>query len=510
MAVPVILSGEVAAVLVFRDNVIRTKDQNLIDDAVDICSKATISTGSSLEKKFSRGIFREQMNTIYNIILQEGVFSSSVILREVDWFYNGLRLNSAYFENFPPNIIANHIHGFIAAKKLAQTTGTTEDIELRQEPSFNSAFYIIPDKAEKQIAIERYIESKYLNEGYVRGETNEDQNSKVFATSIRQYYSGGTAGPNSKVHLNLYFVDRNPWINPNPKPKETDLWEISHGMFIQTKQEVVRNRYEEIIKRAVNTLNPVVKLNQEKDEIGVMIAYRHGSTHSYYSSISTILAVNKVICVRKYLESFSNGILVISLYIRDKSLDEVTRLVDQAIFLYILPRTSLTPLFEDGKLTAQEVVYAYAGWKFAYHFLNRQPEEYNTLRNALKSDEDKLQKLIALKRKLRSEVANEPRILEVIFNYPQLIKEFYAEFAFFHEKRKFFENGKPNGQINKNLASRIQKEATSELDSIILTLFLTFNAHVLKTNFYKTSKSALNFRFFKKKQICCYYLFFFF
>jgi len=44
------------------------------------------------------------------------------------------------------------------------------------------------------------------------------------------------------------------------------------------------------------------------------------------------------------------------------------------------------------------------------------------------------------------------------------------------------------------LASRIQKEATSELDSIILTLFLTFNAHVLKTNFYKTSKSALNFR----------------
>jgi len=46
----------------------------------------------------------EQMDTVFKLIVkEEGLFSFSLIAKEVDYFYNNLGLNHAYFKLFTPS-----------------------------------------------------------------------------------------------------------------------------------------------------------------------------------------------------------------------------------------------------------------------------------------------------------------------------------------------------------------------------------------------------------------------
>jgi len=61
------------------------------------------------------------MDTVFQLIAkQEGLFSFSLIAKEVDYFYNQLGLDDYYFSRFSPSQIAKHIHSLIAAKKVAE------------------------------------------------------------------------------------------------------------------------------------------------------------------------------------------------------------------------------------------------------------------------------------------------------------------------------------------------------------------------------------------------------
>jgi hypothetical protein len=61
---------------------------------------------------------------------REGNFSFSLIAKEIDYFYNELGLNWAYFDYFTPSQIAKHIHALIAAKKVAEIGGKGENITM--------------------------------------------------------------------------------------------------------------------------------------------------------------------------------------------------------------------------------------------------------------------------------------------------------------------------------------------------------------------------------------------
>lgn len=52
---------------------------------------------------------------------------------------------------------------------------------------------------------------------------------------------------------------------------------------------------------------------------------------------------------------------------------------------YVLPRTSLTPLLTRGVLSVHHVAYAYAVWKFAFHFLSRGTAELASITSELAS-----------------------------------------------------------------------------------------------------------------------------
>ena len=107
---------------------------------------------------------------------------------------------------------------------------------------------------------------------------------------------------------------------------------------------------------------------------------------------------------KKYVEPFSNDYIIFAFYLR--SLDRIRRessggeggvdsspkepfaarlahVAQDAGLHYVLPRSSLTPLFRSATLGAQQNVYAYAGWKFAFHFLNRGSQEYQQVRGGM-------------------------------------------------------------------------------------------------------------------------------
>jgi hypothetical protein len=65
------------------------------------------------------------------------------------------------------------------------------------------------------------------------------------------------------------------------------------------------------------------------------------------------------VCVSRFIGDSTRGKACVPDLIRDCSLH------------YVLPRTSLTPLLVRGLLSVHHVAYAYAVWKFAYHFLSR-------------------------------------------------------------------------------------------------------------------------------------------
>lgn len=71
------------------------------------------------------------MGKVFQIMSQdEEQYSFSLMAKEIDYYYNQLGLNWAYFRTFTPKQISRHVHAFIAAKKIAQIGGFGENINL--------------------------------------------------------------------------------------------------------------------------------------------------------------------------------------------------------------------------------------------------------------------------------------------------------------------------------------------------------------------------------------------
>lgn len=105
----------------------------------------------------------------------------------------------------------------------------------------------------------------------------------------------------------------------------------------------------------------------------------------------------------------------------------------------MIPRTSISPLFTSGPLSADEVSYAYVLWKFSYQFLNRFAAEYDAIAQvinlilyfniimankiqALRKDIKAKNMLATMKARLMKDTFTEARVREAIMLYPGLIK----------------------------------------------------------------------------------------
>ncbi|CAO3693236.1 unnamed protein product [Rhizopus microsporus] len=183
----------------------------------------------------------------------------------------------------------------------------------------------------------------------------------------------------------------------------------------------------------------------------------------------------------------------------------IHQVIREISLLYCLPKNPLQHFFVTNKLSVQETVYGYVGWIFCQHFLNRLGQEYISLTHILDSANPLHEEVLAtIKKRLRQDTFTREYILNIIRQHPDLVKLLYANFAKVHYLNR--RQGHLQQTISyqrlrtiedlteEELRKKIKSSASNSHEQLVFESFLTFNKHVLKTNFYQSTKVALSFR----------------
>lgn len=431
-----------------------------------------------------------QSAEVYEIVKDEEVFNANLVHHEVEWFYS-LGIQKYYYERFSPKEIANHVHAFIAAKKVAATTGKPEDIMLNIESQAKdgnrSWLYMCPIQHDRMVEVERRIQAQILK-----------LNSAKQAYTLEFFMSKQTVVPQGKKQLGLYVLEVSDFVNAEKvgKPHETNVTEVASVTFLRTKSEFIRKRYQELLSTAVAKISPVAQVfpTYRDGTTPIMFAFYQGAgtTTSYMLQLTELLKHNELLANRKFIETFANGVIVFSLYIlpSPSQQERIDRLLKQFSMLHLVPESSLTSRFLGGEFTAEQYTYFSAASRFIYYFLNKRSEEFDVLAKSLKNDPMNLGRLRLLQTRLKREAVSQERIYSSIVNHGGVVSEIFNDFT----RQTTTQRSAANPTLPPEILSKIKNEATTVLDQQILTGLTSFNAHILKTNFYSKNKSALSFR----------------
>ena len=437
---------------------------------------------------------RAQMTEVYSMIVQEEVFSANLVFHEVDWFYH-LGLQRYYFERFAASEIANHIHAFIAAKKVAATTGRAEDIQLSIESKSvdGSAtwLHMCPIEHERQVEVEKRIQTQIMR-------ISLPSLKKSF--TLEFFMSQRPIMPSGGKQMGLYVLESSDWSNVQAlgKEQESRIEDVASMTFLRTKTPQIKERYQTLLASTVHKLSPVATVfpTYRDGTTPIMFSFYHaaGTTTSYMLQLTELLKGNRLVANRKFIETFANGVIVYSLYLQPAPNAAVDALLKQFSMLHLVPESTLTSRFLSGEYTAQQYTYYSAASRFIYYFLKGRSEEFDVLAKSLKNDPLNLGRLRLLQTRLKRDAVSQERIYACLANHPTVVAELFTDFE---KVATTADPAKLAGQppvLNAELLSRIKHEGTTVLDQQILTALLSFNAHLLKTNLYNKSKASLSFR----------------
>ncbi len=446
--------------------------------------------------------------SVRDTITTAGWIPDTLVDKQIAWFYNELGIDDVYFELEQVSVIANHITSLYAAKVAAHSReDKREEIRLDMEASDHAIYIDTSEPGKVAIGGPRYetrLESKYL-----------DGNDPTKRFRVETFRSPGNLGDNaaSKATLRCYFVYQCQFVDPHADPEETRLHVIADRMFLAKATNNTKQVYQEIIEMAVKRTGPVIEVfdiegSQEKR---LVMAFRSRTARGIFSGLSDLYHYYGVTSSRKYVEQFSNGITVMSIYLRpaanlvgnypplEQSIHQITKEIS---LLYCVPQHKLQGLFASGGLSLQETIYAHCVWVFVQHFLNRLGSEYASLSEALDSKSNVHQLLLSkLKRRLRTETFTPDYILEIITSYSGLVRDLYASFASVHldvgpgfERQSIAPTPSVEVLSDAKLKDKITREVSNENEEMVMTAFRVFNSAVLKTNYFTPTKVALSFR----------------
>ncbi|KAI5457718.1 NAD+ dependent glutamate dehydrogenase [Mariannaea sp. PMI_226] len=451
----------------------------------------------------------DQIKSVKDIIGQAGFIPQSQIDEQIEYFYEKLGIDDVYFHIETPTVIASHITSLYAAKVAAfAREDKQEEIRLDMEANDHAIYIDTSTPGKTNVSGPRYeerLEAKYID---------HVGKSKYRVETFRSPAALGSS-PSSKASLRCYFVYQCQFVTPPEKtdPSETRLELIADVGFLQKATANTKQIYQEIIELAVKRAGPVIEVFDIEDsaEKRMVVAFRSRTASGLFSALSDLYHYYGVTSSRKYLEQFSNGITVMSVYLKPAmSLDSenppwdysINQISKEVSLLYCLPHNKFHNLFLTGQLSLQESVYAHSAWVFVQHFLNRLGPEYASLSEILDPGNNAQAALLSnLKRRLRSETFTPDYIYEIIQNYPGLVRALYASFANVHlvkdpEVAEQLVSSSSSVEVlsDEGLRDKISKTVGNEHEEMVLTAFRVFNNAVLKTNYFTPTKVALSFR----------------
>jgi len=423
---------------------------------MDIFQEASQATGLSIES----------LKKIEQIIFSKGNFSKDRVQKGLHTFCCKIGMVRYYFKTTPIETIASHIESILAAEVIALNRGSNQlDVDFVSEQP-DSAMYLVNDDHEKAVEIERRMEN-------------------LFSAYRLQSYR--TPGIDLESHFRSYFVERPIYAMPDAPSTEIDINKVAAKQFLEMTTEEAIDRYQEMLKKSISWNQPYIEVTDKvRDEIRIMVSVPMWGSHRFLSGISDIINYYGLVSKHKYAEPFSNGRLIISVYLdAETTRPHVDDMVTDISLIYVNPENELSPLIRKNILSVHEAFYARGAWKFTHQFLSSFNVEYMALMQELKDRPDLIDILDTLRTRLVKDSYTEARIVQTIFRHPEMIKKLYVHFGDrFNPDSK---NSTGNHQFNFN-------EVPHEIDRAVLEFFLLFNNVVLKTNFYKREKTSLAFR----------------
>ncbi|KAI6916656.1 NAD-specific glutamate, partial [Hortaea werneckii] len=416
-----------------------------------------------------------------------------------------------YFSTETVENIVSHILSLYAAKVAAYARADKQlEIRLDKEAA-DHAVYIdtsIPGvSGSGGSQFEARLEEKYL-----------DGSRGLNSYRVETFRSPSRLPGRDQQSLRCYFVYQTSFKNKNPDPQETRIEQLGDDRFLSKVSSNTRDIYQRVMDAAVSRTGPVIDMYDVEGtrEKRLIVGFKQGSALGMFTALSDLYHYYGLTSSRKYVEQFSNGITIMSIYLRpapnagaksppiEASIHQVMKEVS---LLYCIPQNRLQSHFKNGRLSLQEAIYAHCVWVFVQHFLNRLGNEYNTLSSVLDtSNSVHAEVLSKLKKRLRNETFTADYILEIINQYPELIRSLYLAFANSHyvQTRGDTDDFLPTLSYlrmkvdrvlsDQELKELISKTAVNEHHEMVMTAFRVFNSAVLKTNFYTPTKVALSFR----------------
>ena len=450
---------------------------------------------------------------VMDFIEEKGFIPAEFVEPETNWFYNELGIDDMYFQTESIPAIVNHILSLYAGKiaAYARDDGRLE-IRLDKEAADHAVYIDTSKPGVSVVGGPRY--EQRIDEKYINNSTNES------SFRVESFRSASHLPGENDQSLRCYFVYKCYFTNPNPGAEETSIEIVGEKRFLQKATQNTKDIYQEVMNNAVTRTGPVIEMFEMEGsrEKRLVIAYRQGSAMGMFGAVSDLYHYYGVTSSRKYVEQFSNGITIMSIYLRPLSHStsamkhppieaSIHQIMKEVSLLYCLPQNKLHNHFASGFLSLQETIYAHCVWVFVGHFLNRLGNEYASLASVLDPNNSAhAEMLTKIKRRLRTETFTSDYILEIINKYPQLIRSLYLAFANTHYVQTRGEQDdfiptlsylrlKVDTVLNdEELKSLISKTVDNEHDEMVMTAFRVFNSGVLKTNFYTLTKVALSFR----------------
>jgi glutamate dehydrogenase len=452
----------------------------------------------------------QQMETVMDQIEQKGFIPSDLVEAETRWFYDDLGIDDMYFSTETVEAVVSHIHSLYAAK-IAAYARDDHKVEIRlDKEAADHAVYIdtsIPGvSAQDGSQFEKRLEKKYL-----------DASSGAQSFRMESFRSPSKL-PNTDQSLRCYFIYQSSFKNPKPSPEETSVEVLGDERFLSKATANTKAIYQSVLDDILMRAGPVIDMYDVEGtrEKRLVVGFKHGSAIGLFAALSDLYHYYGLTSSRKYIEQFSNGITILSIYLRpaeniktnhppiEASIHQVMKEVS---LLYCIPQSRFQLQFSSGQLSLQEATYAHCVWVFTHHFLNRLGNEYNTLTTLLDPNNSVHAELLSrLKKRLRSETFTAEYVLDIISSYPELVRSLYLAFANKHyvhtrgDKDDFlptlsYLRMKVVPVLSDDaLQSLITRTAVNEHHQMVMSAFCIFNQAVLKTNFYTPTKVALSFR----------------
>jgi len=529
-AVPLIFQDQVYAAIEFYSFgetkpqvAFNPQDANDLAGFFETCNQMLTSslfpTSTSTTPRTRAGpLLDHQFAQVTKGLTEAALFSTSLITKEVEWWYNELDLDRFYFSRFPSSQIVKHIQTFVSAKNLAAVSDDPQNVKLKIEEK-DSAFYISSVNPVEIADLERKLET-YMRDESALSKIRQDVPQELKSRHTFEFISFKSRGPISstvQTPIALYVLQSTFYLSAPESLTPQDshkLEKIATVEFMKSKSSLEKERYREILSKAVGEVGPVCQLftaesSDSENQLNLLIAFQSAG-RSFFSVISNLLTRNNLIATRKSIDTFANGYTVYSFWFT-KAADQKKfhEVFPQISIIFTLPADtlvsnlagvkSLYSLLEDYTVPLFQVLYSYAVHQFTYYFYQSEKAipEYSLLEEHLKNDPLNYDRLKRLQEKLQKGAVTDLKINETILRYPQLMNELYSNFASYHDPSNPNRKSLPSSIKDPELAPlllKISKTVREEQDEQILKTFLKFNIVVLKTNLYKESKAAISFR----------------